>query len=260
MKINVVKAEGTKNHFLIIKENLKNKDLKRIFKKSISTTNYTRIDGFLVLSSSKKADFKMDYYNNDGSWETMCANGARCAAIYMYEQKFVNKKKMKIETGDGQHDVEILTQNLVRISMNTPKHKSRCIKISDIEGYHIDSGAEHFVVNYGGISTTKVKKIGRLIRKDKIFKPRGINVNFYEVLNNQKIKVKTYEKGIEDMVYSCGTGSLACVYHLSKTKQIVSPTTILVKGGKLEANFSKNWKKVTLSGSAKIEEKHQIEI
>ena len=73
MKINVVKAEGTKNHFLIIKENLKNKDLNRIFKKAMSVTNYTRIDGFLVLSPSKKADFKMDYYNNERTHQ-----GKRC--------------------------------------------------------------------------------------------------------------------------------------------------------------------------------------
>ena len=260
MKINIIKAEGTKNHFLIIKKEIKPNSLEKFLKKVIEKTNYDRIDGFLWISKSREADFKMDYYNNDGSWETMCANGARCAALFMYQQKLVKKNKMTIETGDGYHYAEILKHNFVKISMNSPKYKTGCIKINGIEGRHIDSGASHFVIQYKNISKEKAKSLGELIRNNKVFSPRGTNVNFYEDINENNIKVRTYEKGIEDIVFSCGTGSLACVYHLSKANKIISPTVVDVDGGKLEINFSQDWKKITLSGEAKIEDAKEIEI
>ncbi len=237
MKINIIKAEGTKNHFLIIRKEKKYQKMKTILKKIIAKTNYNRIDGILWISESKCADFKMDYYNNDGSWETMCANGARCAALFMYEQKLIEKNKMKIETGDGYHKAEILNNNYVKITMNTPEYQTRCIKVNGVEGYHIDSGASHFVVQYQNISKKKAKALGQLIRNNKAFNPRGTNVNFYETISNNNIKVCTYEKGIEDIVFSCGTGSLACVYHLSKFKKITSPTYVNVEGGYIRNKF-----------------------
>ncbi len=253
MKFKIAKANGTQNHFLIFHSNNKQHQTQEIIQKIISQTDFERIDGIIILSDKDNLDFKMDYYNNDGTWETMCANGARCAALYAYNKGIVKNKKIRFEAGDGIHIAEILEAGNVRLQMITPKYCSDEIKLFGISGFHIDSGAPHFVVEYPKIDNETVKKLGSKIRYDEVFKPRGINVNFYEVLNTQTIYVKTYEKGIEDLMMSCGSGSVACAYHLFKAGKLRAPLTVHVLGGRLEIDFSHDWKKVWLSGPAVIE-------
>ena len=200
----------------------------------------------------------MDYYNNDGTWETMCANGARCAALYMYSKGHIKNKKIKFEAGDGIHIAKIGNSNNVKLQMVIPKYCSDEIKLLGVSGFHIDSGATHFVVNYPRIENQKVRDLGSQIRCDEVFKPRGINVNFYDILDSHTIYVKTYEKGIEDLMMSCGSGSIACVYHLSQIRRIKSPVKVHVLGGELEIKFSDDWKDVWLSGPAEIEASIEI--
>ena len=89
MKINITKAHGTKNTFVIIFDSMH----QRLVKSNISKICETyQTDGLLLLSEHNKYDYKMDYYNNDGTWETMCANGARCAVLYMQNQIKQNKE------------------------------------------------------------------------------------------------------------------------------------------------------------------------
>ena len=102
--------------------------------------------------------------------------------------------------------------------------------------------------------------MGAQIRYDETFKPRGINVNFYEILDAHTIHVKTYEKGIENLMMSCGSGSVACAYHLSKIGKIKSPVTVNVLGGQLQIDFTDDWQEVWLSGPAKIEDSTEINI
>tara|TARA_Y100000996_G_scaffold82914_1_gene56997 strand:+ start:2127 stop:2900 length:774 start_codon:yes stop_codon:yes gene_type:complete len=253
MKLNISKANGTQNHFLIIYSNDSSIHNQNNIIEIVKSSNSNRIDGVLVLSDSHSSDFKMDYYNNDGTWETMCANGARCAALYMYEKNIVTSEKMTVEAGDGQHEVEIIGANNVKLKMSTPKYCSKKIELLEVSGFHIDSGATHFVVEYNNIDDRRVKDLGSKIRYDKEFQPRGINVNFYEILNSHEIIVKTYEKGIEDLMMSCGSGSVACAYHLSKTKQVESPVHVHVIGGKLQIDFDNEWDNVWISGHAEIE-------
>ena len=259
MKINIIKAEGTQNHFIIIYDNTNTSLLKtkETIQKLCSSEGGQRIDGLLLLSDENGYDFKMDYYNNDGTWETMCANGARCAALYMHQYQNKNTK-LKFLSGDGPHDAEIIADNYVRLKMSSPKYCSKEIQLFDIKGFHVDSGATHFAVEYPGISNQEVKELGSKIRYDDIFQPRGINVNFYERINSHEINVKTYEKGIEDLMMSCGSGSVACVYHLAQSNSILSPTKINVLGGELEVDFNDTWNDVWLSGPAHIE--HQTEV
>ena len=259
MKFKIAKANGTQNHFLIFHSNNKQHQTQEIIQKIISQTDFGRIDGVIILSDKDDIDFKMDYYNNDGTWETMCANGARCAVLYAYNEGIVKNKKIRFEAGDGIHISEILDQQNVRLQMTTPKYCSDEIKLLGVSGFHIDSGATHFVVEYPKIDNEMVKKLGEQIRYDEAFKPRGINVNFYEVLDAHTIYVKTYEKGVEDLMMSCGSGSVACAYHLFKREKVQSPLTVHVLGGKLEIEFSDDWKKVWLLGPAEIEDLVEVE-
>ena len=260
MKLNISKANGTQNHFLIIHSNDSFIHDKNKIIDIVKASNSNRIDGVLVLSDSESADFKMDYYNNDGTWETMCANGARCAALYMYEKNIITSEKMTFEAGDGHHAVKIIGANNVRLKMLTPKYCSKKIELLEVSGFHVDSGATHFVVEYNNIDDKTVKDLGSKIRHDKEFEPRGINVNFYEVLNSHEINVKTYEKGVEDLMMSCGSGSVACTYHLSKTEQVESPVHVHVKGGTLQVDFDNDWENVWILGHAEIENDINIDI
>ena len=126
----------------------------------ISQSKVGRIDGVLILSDSPDFDFKMDYYNNDGTWETMCANGARCAVLYMHSKGYIKNMKMRFEAGDGIHVAEILKKDYVRLQMTPPKYCSNEIKLLGISGFHVDSGATHFVVEYPKIDNETVKKLG----------------------------------------------------------------------------------------------------
>ena len=260
MKIEATKANGTQNHFLILYSNNKNLHNKEVIQKLISKTDFKRVDGVIILSDKENLDFKMDYYNNDGTWETMCANGARCAALYMYRKGYIKNKKIKFEAGDGLHLAEILDQRNVRLQMKTPKYCSDEIKLLGVRGFHIDTGATHFVLEYPKIDNETVKKLGSKIRYNDAFKPRGINVNFYEILDADSIYVKTYEKGIESLMMSCGSGSVACAYHLSQIRKIQPPLKVHVLGGELEVNFNENWENVWLSGPAEIEESIEISL
>ena len=259
-QIKVTKAHGTQNHFLIIQSNKYSIYSQETIQKIVASSNIKRIDGMLILSNSDSSDFKMDYYNNDGTWETMCANGARCAALYMYQQKIIKNKIMQFEAGDGMHRAEIINSNYVKLQMSTPKYCSNEIRLLDSKGYHIDSGATHFVVEYPRIKDKIVKALGSKIRYNDIFSPRGINVNFYEVISPQNIIVKTYEKGIEDLMMSCGSGSVACAFHLSRMQKIISPLAVNVPGGDLKIEFNDSWQEVWLSGEAEIEQTITLEI
>jgi diaminopimelate epimerase len=259
-KIKVTKAHGTHNHFLICHSNDKRVHSKESLLSIIDQDQSDRIDGILILSDKEGLDFKMDYYNNDGTWETMCANGARCAVLYMYGKGYIKNKKMRFEAGDGIHHAEIIKDGYVKLKMITPKYCSDEIALLGISGFHIDSGATHFTVEYPNIKDEEVKRLGSKIRYDIIFSPKGINVNFYEVIDIHNIYVKTYEKGIEDLMMSCGSGAVACAFHLSRIKQVRSPLTVNVPGGKLVINFTNDWDEVWLSGPAKIEFDINIEL
>ena len=104
MEIKVTKADGAGNSFVIIYDNNNHKLItnSNFIQKICSKEFGFNTDGMLLLSDHDTYDYKMDYFNNDGSWETMCANGARCAALFMFQKKIVSKK-ISFLAGDGQH-------------------------------------------------------------------------------------------------------------------------------------------------------------
>ena len=250
MKIKVTKSHGTENSFIIIYNNQKHQFIKTKIKdlcKSFET------DGLLLLSDHDKYDFQMDYFNNDGSWETMCANGARCAALFMF-QKNKCKKNINFITGDGNHKIKIYNSNYIELSMSKPIFKTQEIKPFDYTGRFVDSGAKHFVTIVNKIDYKMAKYAGLHIRNNQLFESYGgVNVNFLTIINSNHIQVYTYEKGIEDMVMSCGSGSVAAAYYAFKQNKIKSPVQISVPGGELKLTFNDSWSDVWLSGPAHLE-------
>ena len=257
MLIPFTKAHGTGNHFVIIY--LPECPELELNKKIIETICDSNIgvgaDGLLALSEDNQCNFKMDYYNSDGTWETMCANGARCAGLFLYEKNIINKKATFI-CGDGSHDMVIDNADNIAITIFPPEYTSDEITIDNFSGFSVNSGAKHFVVEIDNDSLD-LQSIGRKIRYSNKFSPYGTNVNFVKKITSSELQVITYEKGVEKMMPSCGSGSFACAYHHAKINNINNILVYNDTGQHLiNLDFSSNVH--SISGAALIEYEKEI--
>jgi len=251
MKIPFTKAHGTGNDFIIfLAEECPDIIRQESFIQAVcSRRTGIGADSVLILENHADFDFKMDYYNSDGSWETMCANGSRCAALFMHERGMV-EKQMNFITGDGPHQVEIVSSSQIRLKMTPPKFVTEQVDIGGFIGQHVDSGAAHFVTNVNELSESDARRDAPCIRYSESFQPRGINVNFYTCREGSVIDVLTYEKGIESLMLSCGSGSVAAAYYAGQKHSLSSPIMVNVPGGQLKIEFDPAWKDVWLAGPA----------
>ncbi len=172
-------------------------------------------DGVLLLGKSRIADIKMRIFNADGSEAEMCGNGARCAALYSARRQGARGKghrEISIETKAGIIESKVSGNN-VKIKLTDPKNIKLDIpiKINNhlLRVNFINTGVPHTVIFVEGLEKIDVVGLGKQIRYNKRFAPKGTNVDFVEVLNNNSIKVRTYERGVEDETLACGTGAAA---------------------------------------------------
>lgn len=251
MDIPFTKGHGTGNDFIILySEDVLSININQdLIKQLCNRRTGVGADGLLFLSPDDNHDFKMDYYNNDGSWETMCANGARCAILYMYSRDLINNKTT-FSAGDGPHDAEMVSDNNIRLRMKSPRYKTGSIEVEGFKGCHVDSGARHFAVPVEDLSKVDVYSAGRKIRFSDQFSPKGININFFTKTGSHSMSVETYEKGVEKTMLSCGSGSVAAAYHASQAFGLESPISVTVPGGKLVIEFDNDWENVWLTGLA----------
>ena len=259
MKIPFYKCNGNGNSFIILLQN--NSFKKKISKNTIQTlcnSNNKDVDGCLTINYTTDLII-VNYYNNDGSWETFCLNGLRCVALIMY--KILNKNNILIIMNNISYKVRIESDSLVSVELSKPLYKMNNIKINNISGDFIDSGAKHFVCNYKG-DWNNYNTINQMkeIRFNELFKPYGINVNYYKVINNNCIAVKTYEKGIEKIMDSCASGSYACAFDYSFKNNIYGKIKVLNDGGICQITFNNSYEKNLFSAKAEIESKGMVEI
>ena len=208
-------------------------------------------DGLFIISPSDKYDFMLDYYNSDGSWETLCANGSRCAIRFMQQDGIIENKTVFL-AGDGPHSAKILKNGTISMQLNAPEYRSELLSPGGYDGYFINSGARHFVSESENIDDDFVFSAGKKIRNSHLFQPRGINVNFYRLADRHTVDIKTYEKGVEEVMQSCASGSAAVVFHLSKNKCIDSPVLVRSAGGNLTINFDGALDDIWVEGPAEI--------
>ncbi len=253
MKIPFTKCHANGNDFiLILSDNFPEVDDKEpIIQRLCNRHTGIGADGIFIISPSEKNDFSLDYYNSDGSWETFCANGSRCASLFMYQTRKVGQK-MKFETGAGVLWSEIKSEAMVIMRMRTPEYKSKVLNPEGCAGFFINSGARHFVCESDNLEEEYVLDLGKRIRRHQLFHPRGINVNFYKLEDDGTLNIRTYEKGVEKLMQSCSSGSTAVVFHLSQSLGIFSPITTTSPGGELHFTFDKNWKDAKCEGPAEI--------
>ncbi len=239
------KMQGAGNDFIIINNmelKLPVEKLSAIAKKLCQRKISIGADGFMAIDfPDGDADFKMRFYNQDGSIGEMCGNGARCISRYAYVNKIAGKK-MKFETGAGIVSAEVLEGRLVKVQLNNPQ-VIRLNNDIEIDGKRYECsyielgnpGLPHAVVRYDlqRANDDEITEIGRKIRFYEGF-PKGANVNFFEVINDTAAIVKTYERGVEGITLACGTGSASTAAALVLKGYLKgNKVKIIVPGGEL---------------------------
>ncbi len=226
------KYHGTGNDFIMID----GRDNKKITSEQVKFLCDRHFgigsDGILIIRKSDKYDFRMQFYNPDGTEATFCGNGARCIVKFA-NQLGIIKNQCYFEAKDGVHKAEILNKN-VRLKMSDVSD----FKIIDKLVY-LNTGTQHIVKFVEDIEKIKVQYEGPKFRYDKRFAPEGTNVNFVQI-NNKELFVRTYEKGVEAETLSCGTGIVASALAFALTNAINKDKIILkTHGGKLTVEFEK---------------------
>lgn len=190
-------------------------------------------DGMMFLQNHPDYDFEMVYYNADGQPSSMCGNGGRCIVAFA---KFVGVIDTDTEflAVDGPHTAKISEAgDWVSLHMIDVDHIE-----ADGDAYVLDTGSPHYVKMVNGLAGKDVYHDGHAIRNSSSFKEKGINVNFVEPMV-EGFFVRTYERGVEDETFACGTGvtavALAMAKHQQQTGHITTPIKVL--GGDLAIHF-----------------------
>lgn len=191
-------------------------------------------DGLMLLKNSDKYDFEMQYFNADGVEGSMCGNGGRCIVSFARDLKVIQDKTVFLAV-DGVHEA-IIHANSVELKM---ANVEKIDKIGD--DYILNTGSPHLVRFINQLQDLDVKKIGEKIRWNDTYKEKGININFVEIKNNE-VHIRTYERGVEDETYACGTGAVAAALSLAHKEQLIGNVekVLLAKGGRLTIRFRVN--------------------
>jgi diaminopimelate epimerase len=252
-KQTIYKAQCNGNDFILLLSEELNIEINEItIQKLCHRENGIGADGLIFIDTSNDThDFKMDYYNCDGSWETMCANGALCCVLLLQSREY-SFQSFSFLAGDGEHQITIINKK-ISITMKDPSSVTQEMNIQGFSGRHIDSGAKHFVTFCDERDSDILFKKAQLIRYDDAFQPLGLNVNFVSIKSDSHIDVVTYEKGIEKIMLSCGSGSVAAAFYASLHKKIISPLCISNRGGDMTLEFNKEWTRLWLTSNPVIE-------
>ncbi len=236
MTLKFSKYQGTGNDFIMIDEkNLMGLSLDNAVISQLCDRRFgIGSDGLIVLRPRENFDFYVDYYNADGS-QSFCGNGARCAVQFAKELGWI-EEKCRFLAIDGEHKATITNQNEVKLlmsSVNSYNQESNAVFI-------LDTGSPHYVKFVDQLADHDIYDEGRAIRYSDAFKANGINVNLAE-FKDTCIAVKTYERGVEDETYSCGTGVTAVALSAAaQTSENEGITSIQTKGGMLKVYWRKN--------------------
>ncbi len=229
------KYHGTGNDFIII-DNRKG-DVTGISEELIRHLCHRRFgigaDGLLIMQHKDGFDFEMIYYNADGKTGTMCGNGGRCMVKFAYDMG-IHNYTYKFLAADGPHEAEIDNHGIIRLKM---------VDVNSVEDVHgncvLNTGSPHYVKFLNDLADANVVENGRDIRYSSPYKKEGINVNFVQSLEEDQIFVRTYERGVEDETFSCGTGVTASALMSAHNYRGFNQVKVKTPGGMLSVEFTK---------------------
>jgi diaminopimelate epimerase len=230
MKIPFYKYQATGNDFVLI-DNRQNQyaltpeQIKQICDRKFGVG----ADGIMLIENDPTLDFNLVYYNSDGS-QSLCGNGSRAAVQFASYLGMINGRTT-FNAYDGKHDGELAASGIIRLRMNDV-HEVKEIG-NDLS---INTGSPHYIKFVEHVENFPVFDEGRKLRYNDTYKEKGINVNFIELLPDNTIFVRTYERGVENETLSCGTGVTAAALAAS-LKGYSSPVKIKTLGGELAIEF-----------------------
>lgn len=210
------------------------------------------IDGVIFADKPKNetAELMMSYYNRDGSFGAMCGNGARCVSMYAFKNNILNKKEFTLEAAGDLYHAAITDEINIRIGFPEPKEIKQDINIKaefgealkDMNVSYVNVGSDHIVVfmdnelnkaalGNAGLEDLNVNYFGKILRFHNEFQPRGANVNFVQPIGVNKIRLRTYERGVERETLACGTGIVSSAICAVLKQIAASPVEIQVQSG-----------------------------
>ena len=230
---------GAGNDFAVIDVRGQSPDLSALAKALCARTG---ADGFMAVDYAAHADFRLHFYNSDGSRGEMCGNGSRCICRYAYDHGIAGAE-MTVQTDAGLVYGRRLAEDRYVVRLNNPSILDLCRKPDAAYVELGDPGVPHAVVPVEGLRwehAEGMRSRGEALRYDPAF-PKGANVNFYDLLSEGEVRVLTYERGVEDYTLACGTGcgSIASVLWLKGA----------LPGGVLTAHNQGGTLRVTVEGS-----------
>ena len=227
---------GAGNDFMVIDARGLTLNFETLSKELCSRTG---TDGFMAVDYSEKADFKLHFYNSDGSRGEMCGNGSRCICRFAFDHGIAGEN-MVIETDAGLVPGKRLTESQYLVKLNNPGIVDLNRK-GDIAYVELGTpGVPHAVAEIPGLTwemAEDLREQGKSLRYDPAF-PKGANVNFFTWIGKNTVRVMTYERGVEDYTLACGTGCGSTAVTLWLRGQLPSGRlTAENKGGTLTLNI-----------------------
>jgi diaminopimelate epimerase len=236
MTLDFVKMNGAGNDFILIdnrdgKIQLTREQVVRLCDRQRGVG----ADGLFLLEPNRSgnADWSWAFYNSDGSTADMCGNGARCFGRFIQQITGV-AGQTTFETGAG-----VITASFhgdrVTVNLTSPQelrlNEMLLLDGSKVAVHSLNTGVPHAVVFVPDADKAMVQPLGSEIRHHPHFKPNGTNANFVQILGNNRIRVRTYERGVEGETLACGTGVTASALVASKVHGFSSPVSVQVQGG-----------------------------
>lgn len=260
MKIEFYKYQGAGNDFILIdnRENVVTQLKVPQVKKLCDRHFGIGADGLMLLNNKEGFDFEMAYFNADGNIGSFCGNGSRCIVDFA-SMLGIKKNEYLFLAFDGPHVAKIDLNNKISLKMNDIKNVA-----FSLDHYILNTGSPHYVKSVSKLDGFNVVEEGRKIRNRKEFADKGINVNFVEVLGDDHIFVRTYERGVEDETLSCGTGVTASALMAAHNDNGFNHVDVKTLGGNLSVEYDKisdtEFKNIWLSGPATFVFSGEIEL
>lgn len=260
MDLTFHKYQGTGNDFILLDNRFGNITLNTEQINKLCDRRFgIGADGLMLLELEPGLDFKMVYYNSDGNESSMCGNGGRCIVNFARIMGII-QNKTKFLAIDGIHDAVIHDDGQVSLKMQDVKE----MELAN-DHYYLNTGSPHYVKMVNDVANFNVFDEGQKIRYNDRFAAEGTNVNFIEKVD-EHLFVRTYERGVEDETFSCGTGVTAAALVAAHRGISNSKNNCIIKtlGGNLEVTFEKvldhNFYNIWLKGPAQMVFSGSIEI
>ncbi|MFP4543130.1 MAG: diaminopimelate epimerase [Candidatus Kapaibacterium sp.] len=242
-------------------------------------TNPMKTEGFIALEDAENNEFKAHFINPDGSSQMMCGNGARCAVLYASLNNFVSLRNLGKELHfimAGKKYMSRMYENSIQVYF--PPHNELYGNISinaaglDITGTYINIGSDHFVAEKAdifpepdSIKDFNLEITGREVRFHKQFEPAGVNFSIYRIAADNKIEMRTYERGVEAETGACGTGAISVALAAYSKGKIKFPVTITPTSGipltvNIIGEYPDKIEHIILAGNAKIIDKVELDV